>query len=52
VLPIVAFNSVTSRDPEVSALLVDDRVVVGPSAVVLAERRAPAAGPLSRRQTA
>jgi hypothetical protein len=52
VLPIGAFSSATSHDREASARLVDDRLVVGSTAVVLAERRAPDAGPLSLWQTA
>ena len=45
-LPIRAFDSTTSRDGETWAFQVDDRVVVGPTAAVLAERHAPDAGPV------
>ena len=43
---IRAFGSATSRDREAWACLADDRVVVGPTAAVLAERRALDVGPL------
>jgi hypothetical protein len=44
-LPIRALDIVTSGDARTSAILTDDRVVVGPTASVLELRRAPDAGP-------